>query len=213
MHENLRYTFVLSQPKAHDPRERSRINIPACYHYRLTWSTYHTDRKYEISRKIFVRTIHPFHDFRVFNDVSRESEPGLICRALDQQLESCVEKYTGRSQVRCSYLLASTSLPFFLSLPPTSSALSLLLSLSLACFSYLRSFLSAPRCAGICEIDRERSITPHNFVGGKCINIHAYASYAIVTYSGLEQELMAFLRGFFFLNWNCLATGSFSCAK
>lgn len=64
----------------------------------------------------------------------------LICRAFDQQLESCVGKYTGRLQVRCcSYLLAFTSLSFFLFLPLISPAL-FLLSLSPARFSFVPSF-------------------------------------------------------------------------
>lgn len=74
--------------------------------------------------------------------VSRRSIARPICRAFDQQLESRVEKYTGRLQVRCSYLLASTSLPFFLFLPSFyfSRSRSFLLSLSLARFSFAPSF-------------------------------------------------------------------------
>lgn len=85
-----------------------------------------------------------------------------ICPAFDQQLESCVGKYTGRLQVcRCSYLLAFMSLSLFLSLPPTCFSRSLSASFSRShssAFPYLRPFLSAPRRAGICEIDaRDRS--------------------------------------------------------
>lgn len=107
--------------------------------------------------------------FRAFPRGLRATSPRSIarpiCRAFDQQLKSHVERYTGRLQVRCSYLLTSTSLPFFLFLPP-SYFLPLAASFSRShspAFPTSAPFLSAPQRAGICEInarDRSPRITP-----------------------------------------------------
>lgn len=143
-----------------------------------------------------VRAIH------VSSTISREDCKSRIeDLSRDRSVERSISNWSHASrsiQVDCRYaapicLPLRLSLSFSFSLLPISPARSFLLSLSLARFSYLRPFRAAA-CWNLRNW-RERSITPHIFVSGKYINIHSYASYAIVTCSGLE--LIAFSCGFF----------------
>jgi len=185
------------------PREQPRISalslsVPSTHDPRVT---------HIVNMKLFAR-VTPFMIFaRLMTIASRESWDWSVERSISNW------SHASRSiQVDCRYaapICSPLRLSLSLSLSPPHFSDSFLLLLSLACFSYLRPFLSTLRCAGICEIDRERSITPHIFVSEKYINIHSYGNYAIVTYSGLAQKLMIFLFGFFLKNWNCLAIGSY----
>jgi len=147
VHGSLRYTFILSQLKVHgNGRELT-------YQHVITVGPFDSHDPcvtHIVNMQLSnIRTSHSFYDFRAFNDDCKSRiSLRLICRAFDQQLESCVEKYTGRLQVCCSYLLASTSLSFSFSFSP--SFLRLAVSFSCSHSPAFPTFApSFPRCGAL----------------------------------------------------------------